>query len=76
MTYRLLLTIQAGEAWEPSKSNGLSAVGKHVTEENLQFVWSAKETGTAQDAPTINRVRPLQLCSNCTCTGDTVVSGT
>jgi hypothetical protein len=38
MTYRLLLTIQAGEAREPSKSNALSAVGKHVTEENLQFV--------------------------------------
>jgi hypothetical protein len=38
MIYRLLLTIQAGEAWELSKSNALSAVGKHVTEQNLQFV--------------------------------------
>jgi len=37
MAYRLLLTIQAGEAWEPSKSKALAAVGKHVTEENLQF---------------------------------------
>jgi hypothetical protein len=38
MIYRLLLPIQGGEAWEPSKTNALSAVGKHVTEENLQFV--------------------------------------
>ena len=38
MTYRLLLPKQAGEAWEPSKSNALSAVRKHVIEQALQFV--------------------------------------